>query len=102
MLRMILYFFAAILMLAVSSCTDLAEEVSGAKPRALGNEFDAYQAPECWTWLGYGLPLETPVTNLYNVGDGCIAPGLMGSTGSVESGYRAASVIEKILTKSEK
>ena len=59
------------------------------------------QSPEGRTWLGYGLPLETPIINLYNVGDGCVAPGFIGTTGSVESGYRAADLIEKILTRSE-
>ena len=59
------------------------------------------QSPESWTWLGYGLPLETPIPNLFNVGDGCIAPGLIGSTGAVESGYRAAGMVENILTRSE-
>jgi phytoene desaturase len=53
--------------------------------------------PEGWTWLGYGLPVETPIPNLFNVGDACIAPGLMGTTGSVESGYRVAGIVEKLL-----
>ncbi len=59
------------------------------------------QSPEGWTWIGYGLPLETPIKNLYNVGDACVAPGLIGTTGSVESGYRVADLIEKILNGSE-
>ena len=58
---------------------------------------DKNEWPEGRTWLGYGLPLETPISNLFNVGDGCIAPGLIGTTGSVESGYRVVSIIEKIL-----
>jgi phytoene desaturase len=53
--------------------------------------------PEGRTWLGYGMPLETPIPNLFNVGDSCIAPGLIGTPGSVESGYRVADIVEKVL-----
>ena len=53
--------------------------------------------PEGRTWLGYGLPLETTIPNLFNVGDGCVAPGLIGTTGSVESGYRVVELIENLL-----
>ena len=53
--------------------------------------------PEGRTWLGYGLPLETPIPNLFNVGDACVAPGLIGTPGSVESGYRVADIVETIL-----
>lgn len=53
--------------------------------------------PEGHTWLGYGMPLETPISNLFNVGDSCVAPGLIGTPGSVESGYRIAEIVEKLL-----
>ena len=53
--------------------------------------------PEGRTWLGYGMPLETPISNLFNVGDSCIAPGLIGTPGSVESGYRLVDIVEKVL-----
>ncbi len=53
--------------------------------------------PEGRTWLCYGMPLETPITNLFNVGDSCITPGLIGTPGSVESGYRVAEIAEKVL-----
>ncbi len=53
--------------------------------------------PEGRTWLGYGMPLETPISNLFNVGDSCIAPGLIGTPGSVESGYRVVDSVEKLL-----
>ncbi|MFX0019963.1 MAG: phytoene desaturase family protein [Candidatus Hermodarchaeota archaeon] len=52
--------------------------------------------PEGRTWLGYGMPLETPISNLFNVGDSCIAPGLIGTPGSVESGYRVVDIVEKV------
>jgi len=51
--------------------------------------------PEGRTWLGYGMQLETPIPNLFNVGDSCIAPGLIGTPGSVESGYRVADIVGK-------
>jgi phytoene dehydrogenase-like protein len=53
--------------------------------------------PEGRTWLGYGMPLETPIPNIFNVGDSCIAPGLIGTPGSVESGYRVADKVEKVV-----
>ncbi len=53
--------------------------------------------PEGRTWLGYGMPLETPIPNLFNVGDSCIEPGLIGTPGSVESGYRVVDIVEKVL-----
>jgi phytoene desaturase len=53
--------------------------------------------PEGRTWLGYGMPLETPIPNLFNVGDSCVAPGLIGTAGSVESGYRIAKIVENLL-----
>jgi len=53
--------------------------------------------PEGRTWLGYGMPLETPISNLFNVGDSCISPGLIGTPGSVESGYRVVDSVEKLL-----
>jgi len=53
--------------------------------------------PEGRTWLGYGMPLETPISNLFNVGDSCIYPGLIGTPGSVESGYRVVDSVEKLL-----
>jgi phytoene dehydrogenase-like protein len=56
-------------------------------------------SPEGWTWLGYGLPVETSIPNLFNVGDACIAPGLVGTTGSVESGYRVADIVGKMIEK---
>jgi hypothetical protein len=49
--------------------------------------------PEGRTWVGYGLPLETTIPNLFNVGDACLAPELNGTSGAVESGYRVAEII---------
>ena len=60
------------------------------EPRNVDHEW-----PELRTWNGYGMPIETPIPNLYNVGDGCIATGLSGSSGAAETGYRAADTITK-------
>jgi len=47
------------------------------------------------TPTGFGIPTETPVKNLYNVGDGCLGYGLTGSTGAAESGRRVAETLRK-------
>lgn len=36
-----------------------------------------------------------PVKNLYNVGDSMIPLGIVGATGAIDSGRRAAQAIEK-------
>ncbi len=43
--------------------------------------------------VGSEMPYDTPVKNLYNVGDGCMAFGYTGSTGSA---YGALQVVEKV------
>ena len=40
-------------------------------PRNVDHEW-----PEGRTWNGYCMPVETPVQNLYNVGDACMNLGL--------------------------
>ena len=51
--------------------------------------------PEARTWNGYELPVETPVPNLFNVGDAVKSQGLVGTSGAVESGVRAAELVRK-------
>ena len=43
------------------------------------------------------MPLETTVPNLFNVGDACLAPGMDGTSGSVETGYRVLEMVESVL-----
>ena len=62
------------------------------RPCYVNNEW-----PEGRTWVGYGLPLETTIPNLFNVGDACLAPELNGTSGAVESGYRVAEIIRGVL-----
>ena len=61
------------------------------KPCDVNNDW-----PEGRTWVGYGMPLETTVPNLFNVGDACVAPGLPGTSGSVETGYRVVEMVEGV------
>lgn len=51
------------------------------------------------TRVGYGMPIETPVKNLYNVGDWCLGPGLTGTTSAVESAFRVVEQVKKRLKK---
>ena len=51
--------------------------------------------PEVRTRIGLGMPPETPVKGLYNVGDAIITLGIAGSTGAAESGKRVADIIKK-------
>jgi len=62
------------------------------EPRNVDHEW-----PEERTWNGYDMPVETPIPNLFNVGDACKEIGLAGTSGAAESGMRAASIIRKRL-----
>jgi len=54
-----------------------------------------HEYPEMRTRCGFGLPVETTVKNLFNVGDACIALGLSGGTSAADSGRRVAEIIRK-------
>jgi phytoene dehydrogenase-like protein/NAD-dependent dihydropyrimidine dehydrogenase PreA subunit len=48
------------------------------------------------TWTGLGVDVETPIANLFLVGDGCESPkGYAGGSGAAESAQRAVGVIEE-------
>jgi phytoene dehydrogenase-like protein len=51
------------------------------------------QAPGMHRWAGHMMPVDTPIRNLFNVGDGCTPPGTIGTEGSAAS---ARVVAEKI------
>lgn len=53
----------------------------------------AGRAPGMHRWAGFGMPVDTPIRGLYNVGDGCTPPGTIGTEGSAAS---ARAVAEKI------
>ena len=44
---------------------------------------------------GQARAIEFVALVIYNVGDGCYAPGLMGTTGAVDGARRAAEAIRK-------
>jgi len=59
-------------------------------PHDIDHEFPAVTA-----WPGFGMPVETPVKNLYTVGDPILPVGLVGTTGAVDSARRAVEAIRK-------
>lgn len=65
-------------------------------PRNIDHEW-----PEERTWNGYDMPVETPIKNLFNVGDACKNVGLAGTSGAAESGVRAADMVRKHIKMEE-
>jgi phytoene dehydrogenase-like protein len=53
------------------------------------------ELPEMRTRVGIVIPVETPVKNLYNVGDGCPIMGYTGSNASAETALRVAGMVRK-------
>ena len=44
-------------------------------------------------WAGYGMPVDTPIRGLYNVGDGCAPPGTIGTESAAASARAAVELI---------
>jgi phytoene dehydrogenase-like protein len=53
------------------------------------------ELPEMRTRVGIVIPVETPVKDLYNVGDGCPIMGYTGSNASAETAVRVAGIVRK-------
>jgi len=51
--------------------------------------------PETRTRGGLDMPVETPIRNMYNVGDGITTGGLMGVPGAAESARRVAEIVRR-------
>ena len=51
------------------------------------------QAPGMRRWAGYGMPVNTPIAGLYNVGDGCAPPGTIGTESAAASAREVAELI---------
>ena len=51
------------------------------------------QSPGMHRWAGFMMPVETPVQNLFNVGDGATSPGTIGTEGAASSARRAVELI---------
>lgn len=60
--------------------------------KGIEDEFPHGRAKHQWE-----LPVETPVRNLYNVGDGTESRGLNGGVAAIDSGKRAAEIIRNRL-----
>ena len=56
-----------------------------------------HDLPEGRTWLGpaYNMARETPVKNLFNVGDAVCSPGIGGTSGCAESARRVIETVKK-------
>jgi phytoene desaturase len=56
-----------------------------------------HDLPEGRTWLGpnYNMPVETPIKNVFNVGDAVCAPGIGGTSGCAESAKRVLEKVKK-------
>lgn len=53
------------------------------------------QSPGMHRWAGYGMPVDTPIRGLYNVGDGCAPPGTIGTESAAASARVLAEMIEQ-------
>lgn len=56
-----------------------------------------HDLPEGRTWLGpaYNMQKDTPVKNLYNVGDATCSPGIGGTSGCAEGAKRILEMVKK-------
>jgi phytoene dehydrogenase-like protein len=61
-----------------------------ASVRDIDDEF-----PESRTWAGRDMPRETPIKNLFNVGDAVKSVGMTGTAASAESGKLVAETVKK-------
>ncbi|GAB5413038.1 MAG: hypothetical protein Cons2KO_06410 [Congregibacter sp.] len=50
-------------------------------------------APGMHRWAGYGMPVNTPIEGLFNVGDGCAPPGTIGTESAAASAREAVNLI---------
>ena len=53
------------------------------------------QAPGMHRWAGRMMPVTTPITNLFNVGDGATSPGTIGTEGAASSAKAVAQLISE-------
>jgi hypothetical protein len=53
------------------------------------------ELPEMRTRVGIVVAVETPVKDLYNVGDGCPIMGYTGSNAAAETAVRVAGIVRK-------
>jgi phytoene dehydrogenase-like protein len=51
------------------------------------------EAPGMHRWAGFGMPVNTPIKGLFNVGDGCAPPGTIGTESAAASAREATAMI---------
>lgn len=51
-------------------------------------------SPAMRRWAGYGMPVNTPIRGLYNVGDGCAPEGTIGTESAAASARVVAGIIQ--------
>jgi len=51
------------------------------------------EAPGMRRWIGFGMPVNTPIKGLFNVGDGCAPPGTIGTESAAASAREATAMI---------
>lgn len=51
--------------------------------------------PGLRTWIGLGVSVETPIPNLFLVGDGCEGRGYAGGQSAAETGQRVAALVQE-------
>ena len=64
--------------------------------RNIDDEWPVYHS-----WAGYDLPHETPIPNLFNVGDSTKPSGMVGLPASAQTGINAANLVKKIVKPSK-
>jgi len=53
--------------------------------------------PGARAWPGYDMPPQTPIRNLYNVGEGVSAPGWSGTNKAAETARQVADMVSKLI-----
>jgi hypothetical protein len=76
---------------------DLQEQLPGLEKHGKILKLDPrnVDSEDTATTAWFGMPIETPVKNLYNVGDSMLPLGVVGANGAISSGRRAAEIIRK-------
>jgi phytoene desaturase len=84
---------------AANALKELEDNFPGALEgaRFLVRARHAGASPGMHRWPGFMMPVETPVQNLFNVGDGATPPGTIGTEGAAAS---AKAAVEMILAQS--
>lgn len=78
-----------------NTLTELEDNFPGVRDRAtfLVQAKHRGQSPGMRRWIGYGMPVNTPIEGLYNVGDGCAPLGTIGTESAAASAREAVEMI---------